>query len=80
MTFPTDQRSSVATKMEKVQYEWKTDYELGSEDIDFQHHFFFNLILRLAQELAQSREQVCQDALIDELSAYARFHFISEET
>jgi len=65
--------------MEKNTYEWKREYELGIEDIDFQHHFFFNLILRLTAELTQSQEQVYQNALVDELIAYARFHFVSEE-
>lgn len=65
--------------MDKVTYVWKADYALGIEDIDFQHHFFFNLIVRLAEELVQSKDQMYKNALVDELIAYARFHFISEE-
>ena len=59
--------------------EWLTKYEIGIEDIDLQHHFFFNLINRLAGELTRSDDLNYQNALVSELNAYARFHFISEE-
>lgn len=59
--------------------EWQQSYELGIEDIDFQHHFFFNLIMRLAKELRESADPQYRAAIIAELNAYARFHFISEE-
>jgi len=58
---------------------WEACYELGIEDIDLQHHFFFNLINRLAEELLQSDNAQYRGALINELNAYAKFHFISEE-
>lgn len=58
---------------------WKACYELGVEDIDLQHHFFFNLINRLARELVQSENMQYRAELINELNAYAKFHFISEE-
>jgi hemerythrin len=58
---------------------WEPGYELGIEDIDFQHHFFLNLINRLADELRMTTSQNRRSALIAELNAYARFHFISEE-
>jgi hemerythrin len=66
-------------KVKTDMIEWHSKYELGIEDIDFQHHFFLNLINRLANELRQSDNLERQNALISELSAYARFHFISEE-
>ena len=59
--------------------EWQSKYEVGIEDIDFQHHFFLNLINRLASELTGLNDIEYQNALISELNAYARFHFISEE-
>lgn len=59
--------------------EWKSKYNLGIEDIDFQHHFFVNLINRLSHELKLSNHVEYQTALIRELNAYASFHFISEE-
>ena len=59
--------------------DWDKKYELGIEDIDFQHHYFLNLINRMAEELAQSDDMAYRTAVISELNAYARFHFISEE-
>ena len=59
--------------------EWQPEYELGIEDIDFQHHFFLNLINRLGCELKESDNFYYRAALISELNAYARFHFTSEE-
>lgn len=58
---------------------WKSSYNLGVEDIDLQHRFFFNLINRLATELLQSGDLQRRMDLINELNAYAKFHFISEE-
>ena len=58
---------------------WKSNYELGIEDIDFQHHYFLNLINRLSDELKMATSPSRRTALISELNAYARFHFISEE-
>ena len=59
--------------------EWGAEYELGVEDIDLQHHFFFNLINRLAKELRFAQGVQYRIDLINELNAYAKFHFISEE-
>lgn len=58
---------------------WSHEFELGIEDIDIQHHFFVNLINRLIDELARPDVTAYRAALISELNAYARFHFISEE-
>jgi len=58
---------------------WNSSYELGIEDIDYQHHFFLNLINRLSDELLKVEDANYKRALISELNAYARFHFISEE-
>ncbi len=62
---------------EKV--EWKSNYQLGVKDIDFQHHYFVDLINRLSAVLEDADDRAYQVALIAELNAYARFHFISEE-
>lgn len=59
--------------------EWQIEYELGIEDIDLQHHFFFNLINRIAKELHENQDEQYRADLINELNAYAKFHFISEE-
>ena len=60
-------------------FNWKSEYALGIEDIDFQHHYFLNLINRLSDELKMATDQNRRSALIAELNAYARFHFVSEE-
>ena len=65
--------------MTKFLGEWLAEYELGVEDIDLQHHFFFNLINRLARELATAKSIQYKIDLINELTAYAKFHFMSEE-
>lgn len=59
--------------------QWISSYELGVNDIDLQHHFFVNLINRLIEELDKPDVTEYRAALISELNAYARFHFISEE-
>ncbi len=66
-------------KTEQDPIHWKLNYNLNIEDIDFQHHFFANLINRLSKELYSSEQVEYQSALIAELNAYAHFHFISEE-
>ncbi len=65
--------------MSKHLGEWLADYELGIEDIDLQHHFFFNLINRLASELIVNQDIQYRIDLVSELTAYAKFHFLSEE-
>lgn len=65
--------------MQEYLGEWKEEYNIGIEDIDLQHHFFFNLINRLANELLQTHDVHHRLDLINELNAYAKFHFISEE-
>jgi hemerythrin-like metal-binding protein len=58
---------------------WLPSYNIGIEDIDFQHHYFLNLINRLAKEFKRSDNLSFRVSLVSELSAYTRFHFISEE-
>ena len=65
--------------MKHTSLKWKSDYELGIQDIDLQHHYFLDLINRLSKQLGESDDLAYQDRLINELNAYARFHFISEE-
>ena len=65
--------------MSEKHIHWKSDYDLGIEDVDFQHHYFLNLINRLSDELKMTTSASRRTALISELNAYARFHFISEE-
>ena len=58
---------------------WTTANELGVEDIDLQHHYFVNLINRLARDLDEVNDPQLRGSLLAELNAYARFHFVSEE-
>ena len=58
---------------------WKADYETEVREIDLQHRFFMDLINRMHEELQASADQDYRDRLFQELSNYARFHFISEE-
>lgn len=58
---------------------WGPTFELGVEDIDLQHHYFANLINRLASDFSTVADPALRLSLLAELNAYARFHFISEE-
>lgn len=58
---------------------WKQDYETGVREIDLQHRFFMDLINRMHEELQGSTDADYRAALFEELSNYARFHFVSEE-
>ena len=49
--------------------DWKKEYDLGIEDIDFQHHYFLNLINRLSEELKMTTSSSRRTALIAELNA-----------
>lgn len=57
---------------------WQHQYALGVEAIDLQHRYFLNLINRFIRQL-DVIDGAFQQRLFNELDAYARFHFISEE-
>lgn len=58
---------------------WSSEFELGVEEIDLQHHYFLTLINRLYHALQSDGDRERQVALLKELNAYVKFHFISEE-
>ncbi|MBF0271580.1 MAG: hemerythrin domain-containing protein [Magnetococcales bacterium] len=60
-------------------FEWKYGYETHNKIVDLQHKSFLELMNRLYDELATSKEKNYQVRLLDELKYYARFHFTSEE-
>ncbi|MBF0191067.1 MAG: hypothetical protein HQL99_07940 [Magnetococcales bacterium] len=60
-------------------FEWKYGYETHNKIVDLQHKYFLELMNRLYDELAASRDKNYQIRLLDELLYYARFHFTSEE-
>lgn len=63
----------------EIHLNWQENYKIGIEEIDLQHHYFANLIKRLAIELDKDKDPYYQKRLIRELSQYAVFHFLSEE-
>ncbi|SDU55622.1 bacteriohemerythrin [Desulfobacula phenolica] len=63
--------------LEKI--DWKQDYKIGIEEIDFQHQYFTLLINKLIDDLVESKDEYYNCRLLEELSQYASFHFISEE-
>lgn len=65
--------------MNPSELHWKTEYEIGVEEVDLQHHYFFDLIKRLSGDLLTSEDMVYKDRLLNELLYYGKFHFLSEE-
>lgn len=60
-------------------YDWNSKYNIGVEQIDDQHRYFLSLINKIIEESEQTDHIDYLLALINELKAYAKFHFISEE-
>ncbi|MBF0417149.1 MAG: hemerythrin family protein [Magnetococcales bacterium] len=60
-------------------FDWQYGYQTNNKIVDLQHKYFLELMNRLYDELGTSTDPVYQERLLDELIAYARFHFISEE-
>ena len=58
---------------------WDIKYEVGVEDIDFQHRYFLKLINRFCDNVGASDCSDNIDCYIHELVLYAKFHFCSEE-
>jgi len=60
-------------------FAWKSDYELGVKAIDDQHQYFVGLINKFVTEFSEASDVDYQNSLVEELNAYAKFHFLSEE-
>ena len=60
-------------------YDWDSKYNIGVEQIDDQHRYFLSLINKIIDESERTDHIDYLLALINELKAYAKFHFISEE-
>jgi len=43
---------------------WHKEYEIGVEDIDLQHHYFFNLINRIETEIAGTDDRRYIESLV----------------
>lgn len=63
--------------MKKIK--WRKKYTVGIEFIDLQHQYFASIINRLIDEVDESDDINYQNRMLEELSLYASFHFISEE-
>ena len=60
-------------------FPWNKSFEVGIELIDEQHQALVAIINKLATHVAIKNDPVRLEKILNELSAYARFHFKSEE-
>ncbi|PHQ27295.1 diguanylate phosphodiesterase [Marinobacter guineae] len=60
-------------------FPWNRNFETGLEDIDEQHRVLVNILNRLAWHFASSNSERDGLHLLDELLAYASYHFKYEE-
>ncbi len=60
-------------------FPWNHNFETGLKDIDDQHRVLVNILNRLAWHFASSSSQEDGSHLLDELLAYASYHFEYEE-
>ena len=58
---------------------WIDKYELGIARIDDQHRYFLELINQIGKEIGHPDDHAYLLKLLDELKAYAKYHFVSEE-
>lgn len=58
---------------------WEKKYEIGHERIDFEHQIFVDLIAKIDDAVMLRNDNSYIERLLNELRAYAVFHFISEE-
>lgn len=59
--------------------EWKEEYELGVEEIDFEHRIFVKIIHKIDDAVVSGKDSFFINRLLLELKKYAQFHFQSEE-
>ncbi|MCG7873734.1 MAG: hemerythrin family protein [Candidatus Thiodiazotropha lotti] len=62
-----------------IKVEWRQEFEVGYERIDFEHRIFLGLICdaSVALELGLDHQRILRH--LEEIKHYALFHFISEE-
>lgn len=58
---------------------WEKRYEIGHERIDFEHQIFVDLIAKIDDAVHTGSKEGYIERLLNELRAYAVFHFLSEE-
>jgi len=59
--------------------DWKARYEVGHRRIDLEHRAFLDIIQTVDAEVRGNGDRNRILRLLNELRAYAHFHFISEE-
>jgi hemerythrin len=58
---------------------WKDEFLTGLDEIDAQHHYFFQLIKRIERFKSPASDETAVVTALLELRKYAGFHFASEE-
>jgi len=58
---------------------WDHRYELGNERIDAEHRIFLGLIVDFHDAAIQGASKDKLIRILNEISKYAEFHFVSEE-
>ena len=58
---------------------WKAEYSIGNDRIDFEHRTFLGLVneFQIARQGGASKEKLAR--MLREIALYAKFHFCSEE-
>jgi len=60
--------------------QWSDQYNIGIQRIDYQHHYFVELINWLSSKLQHGQNAGLRGRYVEEIMRYASFHFFSEET
>ncbi|MBU2875525.1 putative bifunctional diguanylate cyclase/phosphodiesterase [Marinobacter salexigens] len=60
-------------------FPWNRNFETGIDEIDQQHRVLVEILNRLAWHFASSTSELQCDHILDELLAYAAYHFKAEE-
>jgi hemerythrin-like metal-binding protein len=69
---------SLEEKLERI--EWKDEYNVGEETIDFQHKELVRLINNLVDSVGTAQQELLQEITLDELVKYTHNHFAQEES
>jgi len=64
---------------ENKMLKWDYKYELGNERIDGEHRIFLGLIVDFHDAASQGASKDKLIRILNEISKYAEFHFVSEE-
>ncbi len=67
------------THIPQITPSWEKKYEIGIEEIDFQHKYFLQLIKRFQEKISQDMPPLVIEPHIKEIIYYMKFHFCSEE-